>query len=219
MTDEAGTPTRGEKRESPERLLYFTDAVVAIALTLLVIDLPLPAADTEHAFFKSIQVNDGHYLAFVVSFVVVAMAWRSHKRMSALIVRGDSSFEVRTLIWLFTVALIPFATKLLTVGHHASMVVHACCYGFYALVEATSSLMVVLSLHHARRVGQIEMEDLKEASDLQRSSLGRTIGFALSIPIFFLTMAAWVVWIIVPLTFGSLTRLARGRSRREEVLQ
>jgi uncharacterized membrane protein len=158
-----------------------------------------------------------HYLAFAVSFVVAAVAWRSNKRMTMIVSRGDSSFEVRTLVWLFTVALIPFAAKLLTVGHHAPRVVHACCFGFYSLVLATASLTVVLSLRHARRVGQIDDEDLREASDLQRTSLSTAIGFALSIPVFFLTMYAWIVWIVAPIAISSLTRLTVRRPRRKAV--
>ena len=57
-----------------ERLTFFSDAVVAIAMTLLAIDLPVPEGGTVTAFWDSVRHDDGHYLAFLVSFVV-GLCW------------------------------------------------------------------------------------------------------------------------------------------------
>jgi uncharacterized membrane protein len=203
-----------EKRESPERLVFFSDAVVAIALTLLVIELPVPSADSQHAFFHSLQDNAGHYLAFLVSFVVVAVAWRNHKRMSILVTRADSTFETLNFVWLLTVVLMPFAAKLLTLHRHSPLVVHACCFGFYSLVQAAASGVLIVMLQHAGRKGRLEVGSERQVSMLQRTCLGFSAGFGLSIPFFFVTNDAWVLWIAVPFVLGMVLKFERARMSR-----
>jgi uncharacterized membrane protein len=67
-----------EDRESEsravERLTLFSDAVVAIAITLLALDLPVPEGGNVHLFWTSVKRNDGHYVAFLISFMVIAAA-------------------------------------------------------------------------------------------------------------------------------------------------
>jgi uncharacterized membrane protein len=48
--------------------------VVAIAITLLAIDLPVPSGNTEHEFWLQVRHNSGHYAAFLISFAVIASA-------------------------------------------------------------------------------------------------------------------------------------------------
>jgi len=60
-----------------ERLTFFSDAVVAIAMTLLAIDLPVPGGSTVSVFWTSVEHDEGHYATFLVSFVVIAAAWRA----------------------------------------------------------------------------------------------------------------------------------------------
>jgi hypothetical protein len=55
-----------------ERLTFFSDAVVAIAITLLALDLPVPEGDTFSVFWSSVHRNAGHYAAFLISFFVIA---------------------------------------------------------------------------------------------------------------------------------------------------
>ncbi len=71
--DEVETDSR-----AAERLTFFSDAVVAIAITLLAIDLPVPEGGTVSVFWRSVEHDDGHYAAFLISFVVIAAAWAYH---------------------------------------------------------------------------------------------------------------------------------------------
>jgi len=52
-----------------ERLTFFSDAVIAIAITLLAIELPLPEGHSVHAFWHSVKNDAGHYAAFLISFI------------------------------------------------------------------------------------------------------------------------------------------------------
>jgi uncharacterized membrane protein len=209
-----------EKPESkglPERLVFFSDAVVAIALTLLAIDLPVPNTSTQELFYASIRNHAGDYLAFAFSFIVVASAWRNHKRMTALVSEGDSTVEVLTLIWLFCIVLFPFAAKLITHQHHVSPIVRGYSFGFYALIAMIASTTVVITLRNALRNGQVATNDLQAASSAQGSSLSTAMGFALSIPFFFIIRNAWIVWIVGPIAFSTAIRLFDRRFGRGRV--
>ncbi|GAB3883066.1 hypothetical protein GCM10029964_041790 [Kibdelosporangium lantanae] len=61
--------------------MFFSDAVIAIAMTLLALDLPLPEGETDEDLWGSfVNLLPRQYLTFVLSFLVVAMFWRSHHR-------------------------------------------------------------------------------------------------------------------------------------------
>jgi uncharacterized membrane protein len=66
--------TEAESRAA-DRLDLFSDAVVAIAITLLAIELPLPEGSTVHLFWASVRHEAGHYAAFLISFFAIAAAW------------------------------------------------------------------------------------------------------------------------------------------------
>ena len=66
------------ERRAVERLIFFSDAVVAIAITLLAIDLPVPSGATVGEFWSSAREHDGVYLGFLVSSITIAAAWSHH---------------------------------------------------------------------------------------------------------------------------------------------
>src|SRR5579862_2787250 len=133
--------------QAAERLTFFSDAVVAIAITLLAIDLPVPEAGTFHDFWMSVKHDDGHYAAFLISFVVIAAAWSDHHDLFRYVRGTDARLKVLNLWWLFSIVLNPFATKLLVVGGQ-SLTVHALRFGFYALLQVLESGVLYAMLRH-----------------------------------------------------------------------
>ena len=79
----------GLESGTAERLLFFSDAVVAIAMTLLALELPVPVGKTASALWASAREGAGHYLAFVVSFVVIALAWGEHHHVMRYLERSE----------------------------------------------------------------------------------------------------------------------------------
>jgi uncharacterized membrane protein len=200
---------------SSERWVFFSDGVCAIAITLLAIDLPVPSGGSDHAFYLSIQNNSGRYVAFIVSFLIVAFAWRNHNSLHSIVRRADSRFVSLNLVWLLTVVLLPFAAKLLTIHRHAPRLVHAYCFGFYALLETASSLTIIFMLRHAQRNGDVEDGTSEDAAHLRRSCAGLVFGFGASVPLFFVTTFGWITWILGPLV-NHLARQA-GATRQGDV--
>jgi uncharacterized membrane protein len=197
--DEVETDSR-----AAERLTFFSDAVVAIAITLLAIDLPVPAGGTVSAFWKSVQHDDGHYAAFLISFVVIAAAWADHHVLFAYGRRVDGRLRALNTWWLLTIVLNPFATKLLVVSGQ-NLATHALRFGFYALLQVLESGTLYAMLRHMTS-RQLAAVPAPVATSLARKSCLLMIAFGLSIPLFFATTGAWILWIVSPIVGGQLRR-------------
>lgn len=94
--------------------MAFADAVVAIAITLLVLPLVDIPGEASSASVAEIWENYGAQFAmFVLSFVIIARLWLSHHNMGERLARGDPWILLATLVWLLTVVFLPFPTELL----------------------------------------------------------------------------------------------------------
>jgi uncharacterized membrane protein len=107
-----------------DRIVFFADAVVAIACTLLV--LPLVDLATQDAAVHVDQLlsdHRGQFGAFALSFAVIARLWVAHHGLFERVSTYDTMIIWLTLIWLATVAFLPFPTAILATqsGHAASM--------------------------------------------------------------------------------------------------
>ncbi|HEX3309467.1 MAG TPA: TMEM175 family protein [Streptosporangiaceae bacterium] len=112
--------TEAESRAA-DRLNLFSDAVVAIAITLLAIELPVPEGGTVPLFWESVRHNGSHYAAFLISFFVIAAAWRDHHDIFRYLTRVDSRLRMLNFGWLLMIVLNPFATRLLTAPGHDTL--------------------------------------------------------------------------------------------------
>jgi len=190
-----------------DRLIFFSDAVVAIAITLLAIDLPVPHGSTLHAFWSSVHDNGLHYLAFLVSFYSIAAKWTNHHDAFRYTRRMDSRLRWLNMVWLLMIVIIPFATRLLTEPGHQSLDVNALEYGFYALVQSLGAAIMIIMLRHMAAHRQAPDMPPLTLTSLAWQSYVLALAFGLSIPVFFATRYGWVVWIAVPLLLRSLRRL------------
>jgi uncharacterized membrane protein len=196
-----------------ERLTFFSDAVVAIAITLLALDLPVPEGDTASVFWSSVHRNAGHYAAFLISFFVIAGAWGSHHDVFRYTRRTDPRLRTFNMAWLLTIILVPFATRMLTAPGHPALDVHALRYGFYALLQVLEAVALLAMLRHMVSRGLAPGAPPPVVTGMTRQCYVLMAGFGLSIPLFFVTTDAWLLWIVVPLLAGQASRLRRRRGR------
>ncbi|MBX3067823.1 MAG: DUF1211 domain-containing protein [Cryobacterium sp.] len=97
---------------SPERLVFFSDAVFAIAMTLLVVELKVPhVANAELG--KALAELTPEFLSFILSFVVIGTVWMSHHRKFRAITGYTQTLVRINLVMLLAVASLPFTTSLL----------------------------------------------------------------------------------------------------------
>ena len=95
-----------------ERTSFFSDAVFAIAMTLMAVEIHVPTVPGED-LGRALREQVPEYLAFALSFAVVGAAWMSHHRLFRLLERYDATLQRINLLGLAFVALVPFGTGVL----------------------------------------------------------------------------------------------------------
>jgi uncharacterized membrane protein len=97
-----------------DRLVTFLDAVVAIAITLLVLPLiELLGEGTDDDLGGLLRDHLSDFGAFALSFVVIARLWLVHHRLVEWVGRYDAAFTWLSLCWAFTIVFLPFATQVI----------------------------------------------------------------------------------------------------------
>jgi uncharacterized membrane protein len=95
------------------RVEAFSDGVFAIAITLLVLDLRVPEFDAGGLLHDLVHLW-GAYIAYVSSFLYIGVIWLNHHNAFTRIDRIDSGLQWANLSLLFTTALLPFPTAVLS---------------------------------------------------------------------------------------------------------
>ncbi len=165
-------------------------------------------------FWESVRHNGGHYAAFLISFFAISAAWRDHHDIFRYVTRMDSRLRTLNTFWLLMIVLNPFATKLLTAPGHPDLDTHALRFGFYALLQVLESGLIFVMLAHMLSHGLAPRTPRAMAIDIARQSFNLILGFGLSIPVFFVTYNAWVMWIVVPL---GVSRWRHHRRQRRDL--
>lgn len=191
-----------------ERLTFFADAVVAIAITLLALDLPVPTGTTNGGLWRSMLDNANDYLAFAISFLVIAARWGAHHRIFRYVTRLDGRLGGLTMGWLFLQVVTPFATRVIT-GDGAFQV----RFGFYVLVQLASAALFgqmvrEVQRHHLYREGT--PPDLFRRTYFREA--GMAAGFLVSVPLSLVTPWAYACWAAGPLAMKLVRRWRHGEA-------
>lgn len=98
-----------------ERIVFFSDAVIAIAITLLVLDIAVPetAGEGTLTLAQQMLVLWPKFLGYFVSFWVIALYWLAHHRCFLFINRYDRRLIFLNFLFLMFIAFMPFPTSLL----------------------------------------------------------------------------------------------------------
>ena len=110
------TDARPEAGLSPTRLAFFTDAIFAIAMTLLAVELERPddkQRESGRALWNFLVEQRGSYLAFALAFVLLWSVWRRHHQLMDRIGRLSKAFAFWHAPFLLLVAFLPFPTAVI----------------------------------------------------------------------------------------------------------
>jgi uncharacterized membrane protein len=166
-----------------ERLVFFTDAVVAIAMTLLILPLLESVSDAAKEGLDTagyLREHDGQLFAFALSFVIIAAFWRSHDHLFELVEKQDAVLLRLNVAWMFTIVWLPVATAI--VGMMDNDPVQKTLY--IGSLFATSVMMTVLGWYALRHP---ELHDMPVAN-LRSGILADAIASALFALAYLLTI-------------------------------
>ncbi len=108
---EPTTPSDGLSRSDTARLEALSDGVIAVAITLLVLDLKVPHVG-EESLWKALAAQWPVYAAYVTSFLVIGILWINHHSIFRQIRYATRGLMLTNLVLLMLIVAIPFATSL-----------------------------------------------------------------------------------------------------------
>jgi uncharacterized membrane protein len=97
-----------------ERIILFSDAVFAIAITLLVIEIKIPEIPEEQLTEKKLLGALAHlipkFIGFLISFLIIGQYWTVHHRMFGYVINFTGKLIWLNILFLLAIALMPFST-------------------------------------------------------------------------------------------------------------
>ncbi|MBO3679144.1 TMEM175 family protein [Streptomyces sp. NEAU-YJ-81] len=164
-----------------ERIRAFSDAVFAIAITLLALEITvpedLPTAELGHALKEEALPSVAGYL---LSFVVVGALWISHHRLFRMAKVVDGPLLYVDLALMALVAALPFPTKIVT-EYHSSAIATSLYAGTITLAALLIAAMAIRLLRHPG-LCDIDIPRALIAQSLQHA-VGVAIVFGSSVPV------------------------------------
>ena len=182
----------------PGRLEAFSDGVIAIIVTIMVLELKLPEHVAEKGLLNGLLVPMSPKLvSYAMSFLVVAIMWVNHHALMATV-----RHATRAILWqnnhlLFWMSLIPFAANFL--GENPGL---ADAYAVYGFVLAASAAAFASLRWLASTQGRDDQALARVHRTVLSKSLLGTFLYALSVPLAYLSIfAAIAIFIAVPVMF------------------
>lgn len=140
-----------------ERMVLFSDAVFAIAITLLALEIRLPVEATNlsnQQLLADLLAIWPKYLSFFISFVVIGNFWIAHHRRFQLIKRYDNRLLLLNLFVLMAIAFIPFPTSVISENGNRTATI------FYALTIIVTGLLSALLWWYAAWENRLVAENV-----------------------------------------------------------
>jgi uncharacterized membrane protein len=165
-------------RSALERLTFFSDAVFAIAMTLLVIEVRVPHVGhtDEHALAQALLDLIPNYIGFLVSFIVVGRFWVGHHRVLGLLKSSNARLVWANLLFLLVVAFMPFPTAVFSeyVTTRVGVGLYA---GWLTLLGLLNHHLIATALRD-RRLVRDDVSDAICAANIRSSWIAVLIGIA-----------------------------------------
>ena len=159
------------------RLEAFSDGVIAIIITIMVLELRVPHGEDLHALVPLLPV----FFSYVLSFVYVAIYWNNHHHLLHVCDRINGAIMWANMHLLFWLSLVPFVTS--WVGAHRDAPVPAAAYGVVLLMAGVAYR--VMERQMVRENGPQSV--LAEAVGRDRKGLVSLIGYVAAIALAFVS--------------------------------
>jgi len=182
------------ERMPKERMAAFSDGVIAIIITIMVLELKAPKGADATALLSVLPV----FLAYVLSFIYVAIYWNNHHHLLSTFEQVNGRILWANMLLLFWLSLIPFATGWMDEHHLASLPV--ALYGAVLLFAGCSYYLLQMTIVRAHgRDGVLAAAlgaDIKGKFSIAVYVVAIALAFywpAVSMALYLLVAAMWFV--------------------------
>jgi uncharacterized membrane protein len=139
---------------STSRLEAFSDGVIAVAITLLVLNIDLPDLKPGQSLAGGLIGQWPVYAAYVISFVTIGIIWINHHVMIGRLREADRTILFLNLLLLMSIGVLPFATRLMAAylkqshGQHLATGLYSGSFLVMAVFFATLNRHILLDKAH-----------------------------------------------------------------------
>jgi uncharacterized membrane protein len=173
------------------RIEAFSDGVIAIIVTIMVLELKVPADGSSGALVKVAPT----LLTYVLSFVVVAIMWVNHHQLMHAAKHPDARLLWANNFLLFSMSLIPFATAYL--GQHYTEPLPVAVYGAVLALGGLGFTMVRSSIGHHHDHDPAILSHARQSKNWFSVSL-----YASSVPLaYFSVWVSFGIFILIPVMY------------------
>lgn len=176
------------------RLEAFTDGVMAIIITIMVLGLSVP----EGISLAALKPLIPRFISYVISFIYVGIYWNNHHHLFQAIEKVNGEMLWANLALLFSLTIVPFTTAWMGENHFAEIPV--VFYGVNLLLCAiTFAILVKIAVRnegHDSKIGKAIKNAKKEYLSIVLYLIGIVLAFfipLLSVAVFFIVAVIWLV--------------------------
>lgn len=188
-----------------DRLVNFSDAAVAIAITLLILPLVDIAPEIErHTLGFVLAHNVGTVTGFVVTFAVIGRFWMVHHQVFEWVADYDYVLAWVNMLWLFSIVFLPFAANLLSHVNGQSSAV----FGLYVGTMVLASGSMTLIEWMLTRKPALMRSEVRGKVDLLRSMVP-TVLLVVALILAVLIPSVGLFWLLLLFGASPLEQLVR----------
>ncbi len=208
--------TPAEQRNAdPDRLVVLTDGVIAIIITILVLDIKVPELGSGQSLADSLTEVRPTFVSFVISFLLVGMFWTLHRQTFSQVRYIDHNAIWLNLLFLLSLSLVPFASS--TLGEYSTEPVALHLYG--VVLIAASLLRIGLNAYFQTHPGLLWQKSSKESRQL----IGITTSAPIAVYVLAMVAANWsttlslILYFSIPLLYFAAVALINADPRSKGV--
>ena len=197
---------RNATRSDPGRAIAFSDAIIAIVITLLVLDLRPPETEPG-GLLTALLAEWPTYLAYAASYTYLAVIWLNHKAAFTRIREMDRGLQWANLAILATLALIPWPTAVIAeTARTGNLTDERVAVALYAIVGALLCLSWLVFFSYLARHPDLTKEEVDDeyfARERPRALIGVVLYVAAGIAgVIIHPLVASVVFLLLPAFYG-----------------
>ena len=197
MESEANSPDQRTKAFDLNRTVALSDGIFAFALTLLVLSISVPEishSSSSSELWSALQDREQEMISYLVSFAVIGSFWVRHHKLCGSLKAVDGAVVSINLVYLATVAFIPYPTQLLGDFQNSA------AFAVYAAAISISMIVSIVLNEQSIRGGLVATKpSAAELKDRRANGVAVLVGFIASIPLVLLTDHLWlgyVCWVV-----------------------